>query len=381
MEDSMSDYEGIEEASGVEIDMSVDPFDEVVEIEPIEESEEPSEEPESKSEEEKNGTVEATEEAAKEESGEEGSEEEGEESESDDTEKADDEEPAIDLAKQIEEGSLELEIGEEKVTLKDLKNSYQGQKEIARRFTEYDKKSKQLEADTQEINGYINEFAGKLRDGDSIGAMQFFGDFAGVAPYMIKEQLIAALRPEIIRREQMSASDIQNEFLQNQNEYLQQQRESDIKRMEQSQAQQEAERHINSIREANSIDEGTWSETEAYLKETLPEGENATPELIAETINYGRMYQQAEGVVESLGEQLDNKDKWIEELVNVKEKYPDFTEEDLNEVLKNAIEVSKNVSVEKKLADKIEKMSPKKETKKLNPVKEQDLDPELEDWL
>jgi hypothetical protein len=379
----MSDYEGVEDADNVEIDMGADPFDDVVEIEPVEEpTEEPGENEEPQSEpEEGDEKAEPVEEEP--EDSEKDSEEPGESDKEPESEEGqDDEATAPDLAKQLEEGTYEVEIGEEKVTLKDLKNSYQGQKEIARRFTEYDKKSKQLEADTTEINGYINEFAGKLRDGDSIGAMQFFGEFAGVAPYMIKEQLIAALRPEIIRREQMTAADIQNEYLQNQNDYLLQQRESDIKRQEADQAQREVELKINSLRETNSIDEDTWHQTEHYLGQTLPEGETVTPELVAETINYGRMYEQAESVIKASGEQLDNTEQWIEELVNVKEKHPDFTEEDLAQVLKGAVEQAKSSSVEKKLAEKIEKMSPSKnEQKQSSPVNEEEIDPELDDWF
>lgn len=381
----MSDYKGVEDASNVEIDMGADPFDDVVEIEPVEEPTEELGENEEQEPEEGDEKAEPVEEEPEdsEKDPEKDSEESGEsDKESESEEGQDDEATAPDLAKQLEEGTYEVEIGEEKVTLKDLKNSYQGQKEIARRFTEYDKKSKQLEADTTEINGYINEFAGKLRDGDSIGAMQFFGEFAGVAPYMIKEQLIAALRPEIMRREQMTATDIQNEYLQNQNDYLLQQRESDAKRQEADQAQQEVELKINSLRETNSIDEDTWHQTEHYLGQTLPEGEIVTPELVAETINYGRMYEQAENVIKASGEQLDNTEQWIEELVNVKEKHPDFTEEDLVQVLKGAIEQAKSSSVEKKLAEKIEKMSPSKnEQTQSSPVNEEEIDPELDDWF
>jgi len=311
----------------------------------------------------------------------EGKEEQDEpEAESEESEEIDYQARVDEFNKQLEEGSLEVQINdEESVLLKDLKNDYIGQKEISRRFTEYDQKSKQLDADTTEINEYINEFASKLKDGDSIGAMQYFGNFAGVAPFMIKEQLIAALRPEIIRREQMSATEVQNEYLNNQNEYLQKQRETEAISREQEQASMEFENSIKAIREANNIDEQTWETTVSELSETYKD-EELTPELVAGAIKYDRMYDQADQVVKSFGEEIQDSEQWIEQLVDVKEKYPDFTEEDLKEVLTTALNTVKSDSIEQKLTKKVaaKKAPTKKQTK---PTDHEDVDPELEDWL
>lgn len=375
------------------VDMGADPFDDVVEVEPVDEiettdegndestEEESSEEPK----EEENEAIDSeTDEVSGDEEEEKEDPEAKDEESQDESEDGDQDESGVDdVNKQIEDGSLELKIDDETVTLKDLKNDYIGQKEIARRFTEYDVKNKQLEADTTEINGYINEFASKLKDGDSIGAMSFFGEFAGIPPYMIKEQLVAALRPEILRRESMSATEVQNEYLTNQNEYLQDQRESELKQQEVSQAKKEADTLVNDLRETNGIDEQTWNEASSHLEKTLEEGEQLTPELVADTIKYGRMYEQAESVIDLSGEQLENKEQWIEELVNVKEKYPDFTEDDLKEVLTNALETVNKSAKEEKLAKKLESKGAKvskKQTKQTESVAEE-IDPELDDWL
>jgi hypothetical protein len=370
-------------------EMAYDPFDEVVEegdfTEDVEEtveaveSEESSEELSEEPKEEENEVVES-------EDGEESPDENDEDTEKDsenDESTEDEQEPTVELSKQIEDGSLEVEIGEEKVALKELKNSYMGQKEIARRFTEYDIKSKQLEADTNEINGYVNEFASILKSGDAVGAMSYLGDFAGTPPYMIKEQLIAALRPEIVRREQMTATEIQNEYLSHQNKYLQESRESDLRIREAEQANLELQNSITDLRETNGIDEQTYNDAKAVLEQTLQEGEELTPELVVDTVNYGRMYEQAESVIKSSGEQLENESEWIEQLVTVKEKYPEFTNEDLTEVLNTALETVKKTSVEQKLAQKVEKKSKPvaKQTKQTNPVEDEGIDPELDDWL
>lgn len=371
-------------SDGTEIvDMSIDPFDEVVEYEPVEEVEEEDVEPseEAQDSEDESESAESEDKGDEEEESSEDSESEKEpESESEPDEEGASETEPVEFAKAIEDGSLELEVDGETVTLKDMKNDYIGQKEISRRFSEIDVKSKQMEADTKEINEYINTFAGHLKNGDAIGAMQYFGEFAGTPPYMVKEQLIAALRPEILRRESMSPMEIQNETLNDQNEYLTQQRESDDERRQVEQANQELNNSINEIREANEISEKEWQSTKDYLEKNLAEGKDVTPELVKDTVIYSRMYEQAEVIVKASGENLEQEQKWIEELVNVKEQYPDFTDDDLKEVLANALESSKKTNTEEKMAKKLEtKKAPSKQKTKQEPIEE--LDPELEDWL
>lgn len=358
-----------------QVDMSHDPFDDVVEIEPTETDEDESEEAEAQEPE----AEEEGQEAESEDGIEDLSEEKSDDEAGDEPDGEQPEEETLDLSKAIEEGSLEIKLSEEEsVTLQDLKNSHVGQKEIAQRFTEYDVKSKQLEKDTEEINGYINTFAEHLKNGDSVGAMQFFGEFAGIAPYMIKEQLIAALSPEIQRRHTLSPTEVQNEYLNNQNEYLVGQRKSEDERRVYEETQQGLDNSINELREADDISTKDWQDTQAHLEQTLEAGDELTPELVRDTILFGRLYEQAESVVNASTEQMDNADEWVEELVNVKEQYPDFTDEDLAAVLKDALSTHNEQRVQTKLANKVIKRSPQTKTKTIT---EPELDPELEDWL
>ena len=179
--------------SDIIMDSGVDPFDEVVEIEPttsaegsdpFDEIDEGNNEPESKESEESESEEKSEEVEKSEDTESDGNDDKVSENDTKDIkEDGDDssgkEEVLPELDKQIEDGSLEIKINDDTLTLKDLKNDYIGQKEISKRFTEYDVKSKQLEKDTTEINGYINEFASKLKDGDSIGAMAYFVNLQG----------------------------------------------------------------------------------------------------------------------------------------------------------------------------------------------------------
>jgi hypothetical protein len=311
-------------------------------------------------------------------------EEDSEEESEEEKEEVEPSEALQQLNEKLESGDLEIQLDDESlVTLKELKNNHVTSKEIARKFSELDVEKKAVQKDVAEIEGYINDFAGKLRDGDSVGAMQFFGEFAGVPPYMVKEQLIAALRPEIIRREQMNATDIQNEYLQQQNEYLQQQRESDNERRAMEQSQTELQNSINEIRETHGIDGNTWDEALDFVGKNLEEGEELTPELVRDFVISERNFQQAASVVQSFEGELDNKEQWAERLADVKEQYPHFTEEDLKEVLQSAYDTVSKQNTEQKLAKKVssKKAQPKKQQPKSQSDLEDDIDPELEDWL
>ena len=287
------------------------------------------------------------------------------------------------VTKELEDGSLEIKVGEEALQLKDLKNDYIGQKEISKRFTEIDIKNKQLEADTSEINEYIDTFASKLRDGDSVGAMSYFGQFAGIPPYMVKEQLIAALGPEVLRRQGLSEMEIHNEQLQSQNTHLKEEQESEHKRLSAEQAQGELQSQVNELREANGIDEQSYQEAYTHMEQNLPEGEELTPELVIEAIQYSNMYNQAASLVTSHADKPENVEALTEELVSVKEKYPDFTEEDLKQVLNDYLASAKKSSAEAKLTKKLEtkKVPVKQQQQVAQQVDEDEIDPELDDWL
>lgn len=375
------------------MDAGYDPFDDVVEEgdfeeasddDSIEASSDDSEESEDQAPEDAEEPSDEPIEEASEESDEDVEKE--EESEEEEAEEISPEESLQALNEKLENGELEIKLDEETaVSLKELKNNYVTSKEIQRKFSELDVEKKSVERDVEEINGYINEFAGKLRDGDSVGAMQYFGEFAGVPPYMVKEQLIAALKPEIIRREQMSATDIQNEYLQNQNEYLQQQRESELERQNFEQTQRELETQINQIRETQNIDRSEWDEATSYLQENLDSGEELTPELVSNFIQSERNYIQAASVVEGFEGQLNDVDKWVESLADIKSQHPTFTDEDLKEVLQTAYENLSKKDTESKLAKKVESkktVSKKQQTKpKAQSQESDDIDPELDDWL
>ena len=122
---------------------------------------------------------------------------------------------------------------DEDVTLQDLLNNYSGKVGWDKKFQELsdDKKLYKEEitnhkAEVEKINGYINTFRDKMKNGDSLGALEYFAEFSGMKPYEFRNELVRQLAPEVERRSLLSYEEIENENLRQQNEYLLRQQES-----------------------------------------------------------------------------------------------------------------------------------------------------------
>lgn len=284
------------------------------------------------------------------------------------------------IQKQLEDGSYKLEINGEEVSLQDMKNDYIGQKEVARRFTQLDQERKEYQAEVQEVEQYINEFAAKMQDGDSVGAMAYFGQFAGIPPYMVKEQLIAALQPEMMRRMEMSATELQNEQLAEQNNYLKELNESDARRRESEQANMELTQSINSLRETHGIGAEEWSEAESFLRENVADANEITPEIIGEYVQNVRAYDKAESILTDMSISLEGNDAFIDTFQTIIRDNPDFTDEDLKQLVEQSKSEAQKTEVKKDLEKKISKGAPKaqkkQEAKQQNQISEIDAD----DW-
>jgi hypothetical protein len=385
------------------VNMAADPFDDVVETGEFNESGELIADVEASGDEESSVIDEVSEESTAEFSGEESevseskdeSEEKSEEVEakSEEKEEVDSEEVSEEkeelslesVQKSLEDGtySFKQEIdGEEvDVTLQDLKNSFTGHKEVDKRFSELDKSKKSWENQVSEVNSYISNFSAKLKDGDAVGAMQYFGEFAGIAPYMIKEQLIAALRPELIRRESLSSHELQNENLVAQNKYLEEKAESDAKKSAEVANQQELQGTINELRETHKIDDAQWDQAFKELDETLPEGKPISAEDVVNQVLGLRRDDTVSELLGTFDSKLSSDKEWISTFSNIMKESPALDADDIKELMQETMDKLGYETAASKLAKKVEKTQKleKKTVTQKTAVVEEEIDPELED--
>lgn len=290
--------------------------------------------------------------------------EKGEEEEKEEGEESEESEESVsyeDYKKSIEEGTYSEEIDGEEVSLQDMRNSFKGHKEVDKRFTELDNSKKEYQQELDSVNSYINEFSNKMQSGDVVGAFSYFGQFANIPPYMIKEQLIAALTPEMERRSALTSSEIQNEMLQEQNKYLQDRNESESKRRESEQANEELTQSINSARETHSIGEEEWSEAVSFL-EKHPEVENVSVDLVQDYVVNSRAYDKAESILTEMEVNLDN-ENLIDNFQSIIVKNPSFDDNDLKEIITNTVKANEQNSAKKQIEKRIKKSEPKGKVK------------------
>jgi hypothetical protein len=82
----------------------------------------------------------------------------------------------------------------QEITLKEFKNGISGEKAIAKRFSEYDRKEKEFESQMNQVNEYINDLGNTIRNASVLEGVSRIAELTGAAPHMVKEALIQELR-------------------------------------------------------------------------------------------------------------------------------------------------------------------------------------------
>ena len=292
------------------------------------------------------------------------------EADSEETESSD-----FDIPEQLQEKGLvaseDGEIGkmikidgeEQFVSLTDLGNDYSGQKAIQQRFNEFDQKERAYKAEVEEVNNYVNTFASKMREEGALAGMNYLGEFSGLAPYQIKRQLVEALQPEIERMYNMSATELNAEYAQEENQYLKQSIESTREQTEAQQAQQELNAAVNSVREAHEIDDSEWNQALSFLTEHEQQLRADNPNLVmdanyvAETVMDARAYTRADEAFSSANVSLSEEQAGnvMEYLHDVAYRNPDFDQNDLVELVRSAEKAAIESKVSKDLGNRIKK--------------------------
>jgi hypothetical protein len=312
-------------------------------------------------------------------------------SETEDSEQNSAEEVEVELPEALVQAGLDIQDGvvgkyvkvdgETKfIDLNELGNDYSGQQAIQRRFSEYDKQNKEWKRQVDEVNAYINTFQQKMIDPKSgpVEAMQYLGELSGMPPYEIKENLIQALLPEIERRSHLTEVEIRAEKLEAENKYLQEVRENEFKLRQQEQANLELLQKSMPYREAYGISQDEWQNVASFLKEhpQVTEEQQNDPEFISSVIRHERADNIATEVIPSVDASLlTNEDFYnslTEEIVN----NPEYTTEDVREIIEMAIEESKKQNLTTRLVKKTAKRIVQPNNKQTNSYAE----PDALDW-
>lgn len=238
-----------------------------------------------------------------------------------------------------------------------LKNEVSGEKEIARRFTELDKKEKTVYNTLKEMQDYVSAFSAKVKDGDIFGGISFLAQLGNVPPHLAKEQLIAWATPEVMRRSQLEPSQLEYEKQSEELDYMKMLQESKAKQLAAEQAAIKAELRatkLKSLRETHNIEESDWDSAYKALDSEIPKDQPITPTMVVEKVKVLKRSQESNNWVTDIAKAENLTLSDFEELKQVAAQYPQFTKEDLVELVREAKQV-KAQQEKQEVASKLEK--------------------------
>jgi hypothetical protein len=253
------------------------------------------------------------------------------------------------------------------VSLQELLNNYSGKVSYDKKFQEFSESKKEFDdykvtydKDIDLINGYINDFAEKLKSNDAMGALSYFAEFSGMEPHTFKRQLLDQLAPEIERMSLLSPEQIENERLAQENNYLQQQQESEANKRQQEQSQGELLSEIKRLQEAHSISDDEFQGAYQELVDGNFDGE-ITPEIVAEYYVHSAAFSKSEAILDQVNPDLVNNDQIVESLQKVVVENPSFDDNDLLEIVQEVYGSSKK-QASKAVSKKVAQAAPKQAT-------------------
>ena len=295
-------------------------------------------------------------------------------------------EKGLSLSEEGEIGKIVKIDGEEQfVPLDELGNDYSGQQAIQKRFTELDRENKQFKQEVDTVNNYVNTFRQEMQSGGPEAGMKYLGELAGIPSYQIERQLMQQLLPKIQEMSQLSPEQLQAKYVQEENEYLKQSMESEREQVQAQQAQAELEQEVASVREAHQIEDEEWSSAIDFLMEHEQAIRAENPDVVmdadfvADYIMSERAESRATQAFEAVNVNLEGNDELLYDLQDIAYRNPDFTQDDLVELIQTARKNAVESKVSKGMSERVQKhgsqAQPKKETK------QQQIKPEESSYL
>jgi len=264
--------------------------------------------------------------------------------------------------------SFEVKVDGEltSVSLEDLKSNYSGKVAYDKKFTELDVERKQYEGEVSEVESYINKFGEVAATGDIMGALEYFSSFTSIPAHELRQQLIQQMAPEIDRLRGLSETEIQLEHQKQENDYLQQKYETENQQLQSHQAQREVEKQASGLQQSHNIAPAEWASATEELREHLNEGQELTPELVANYVITDRMFDQAESLLDTVDVNLKEDGSVVQELYNIMNKNPEYTEADLKDIIVSAFGEEQEVEQKQQLTRKVNSNSPKQLKQKIS---------------
>jgi len=288
------------------------------------------------------------------------------------------------------EGLIEVKVDGElqKVSLDELKSNYAGKVAWDKRFSEVDKERKQvlserdaLQNDINAVNQYVSELGNKMRNVSMLEGLYEIGSLNNIGPHAIKKAIIDELLPEINKMMDMPEDMINLEYQKQELQYQKNLQMQEQQRFQAQQAQRELQQKVESLMENANVSSEEYQEAQSFLNARKNElGQEVTPELVVDYAIFAKAESRADNLLNSFenGTHAGN-DEVMNGVIDMILQYPEFTDEDVMDVIQDALSSAKQDVAQKQVEEVINKKSPSKPKSK---KKEQPMmdDSDLDDW-
>jgi len=254
--------------------------------------------------------------------------------------------------------SVKINGEEVDVPLQELLNNYSGKVAYDKKFTEVDKEKKALQSEIADVNNHIEEFGKLFEEKKVLDAVSKFASFADIPAHRLKNALMQELGGEYQRLSGLSAEQYALEMQQKENEYLKGKIESDSKMRLEEQAKMELQTKVSQFQETHNISPDEWESASSLLKEHEHfKGREIAPEVITEYVRYYKAGVKSESLIKDVDASLVGNEHIMKTLSDIIINNPDFSDDDLNEIVKNAYSQNHTEEVKEKLVKKVEQKS------------------------
>lgn len=241
------------------------------------------------------------------------------------------------------------------VTVRELLNNYSGKVAWDKKFSEIDKEKKSFEADLNNVNQYITEFAKKSKE-DPVAALEFLAEEIGMDPLQYRKSLRSQLLNKYGEYLQMD-EDRRSLFEEREElEYLRRRKETEAKRHAEEQAQRELQRKYSELEQTHGIDSERRSFLEKELKEVYKL--DATPENMVQLDLSMKRLDRVDAALEKVNPEFLEDDDKVLALESLLRGNPKMSDKELEESASRLWGQSI-----KKAVKNLEKYIPKKENK------------------
>lgn len=293
---------------------------------------------------------------------------------------------AFDIDSLPDDSKIKVKVDGElqEISLKEYKNGISGEKAIAKRFSEFDRKEKEFKQEIQYINEYVADLGKTMKESSMLEGLYKIAELNKIPPHVVKQRILQEIAPELDRLNTMSDEELALEYRKQDVEYKEKQLESAAKAGSEKQAQTELQKTISEAREAHNISDDEWDSAFSYLDTHLPKDQQVTVGMVQQKVIFDRAESKTETMLSSFdnGKYVEN-DEVFETLQKVIMDNPDFTDEDISSLLTDAYGTASAQAVEEdvKEAVKVKKAVNKEkpqETKFSAP--KNDRGEEVDDW-